>query len=93
MASAPFIENVLKDRLCPALRMGSRRQLIAALSNGVGKDRVGTIRTRHNNREITSLKEGLVIGRVTQCEHSHRGVTTALLQNLKRSTLADLCAE
>jgi hypothetical protein len=54
---------------------------------------MGTIRTRHNNGEITSVKKGLVIGRVTQGEYSHRRAPTALLQNLKRSTLADICAE
>ena len=68
-ASALCVENVLKHRLCPALRMASGRQLTAALSNGVSKDRVWGIRTRHKIREITSFLEGLVIGRVTQYEH------------------------
>jgi flagellar motor switch protein FliG len=63
------------------------------LSDRFSKNWMGTIRTRHNNGEITSLKEGLVIGRVTQGEYSHRRAPTALLQNLKRSTLADICAK
>ena len=67
--SALCIENVLKYRLCPALRMVSRSQLIAALSNGINKDRVWAIRIRHKIREINSLLEVLIIGRVTQCKH------------------------
>jgi hypothetical protein len=63
------------------------------LSDRFSKNWMGTVRTRHNNGKITSFKEWLVIRRVTQGEYTHRRAPTTLLQNLKRSSLADICAE